>query len=378
MNTATLKHSVTLKHYYSKHIRYIILEYKSSEYLNLLFSQLQEIDYLTNIGKYAMKYSKQNLSLLYQHLRGKVWINMKYFDYNKPVFQGNKELDICNLRNRKHSKGYQTCPSIFFDKLELRKYSYSTAKTYVSCFEAFINFFPGVPINEISEDDIRSYLLYLVQESKSDSYLNQVINSIKFYYEVVLGMPGRFYEIERPRKTRKLPVVLSINEVKRIIANIHNIKHRAIISVLYSGGLRRSEVINLKIRDIDSQRMMIKVVEGKGRKDRYTILSTSSLELLRAYYKIYKPKVFLFEGSTGKQYSTSSVAMILKKAVAASGINKRVTPHVLRHSFATHLLENGVDLRYIQTLLGHSSSKTTEIYTHVAKWKLDTIKSPLD
>ena len=191
-------------------------------------------------------------------------------------------------------------------------------------------------------------------------------------------MPNRFYSIERPRKKQTLPKVLAKEEVKAMIACTRNIKHRCIISLLYSAGLRRSELLNLKLTDIDSNRMLIRIEGAKGGKDRMTLLSESVLNNLRTYFKEYQPKNWLFEGPRQEQYSGSSVGRIIMNASKNAGIRKKVTPHMLRHSFATHLMENGTDLRYIQTLLGHSSSKTTEIYTHVAVNSFKSIKNPLD
>jgi len=218
------------------------------------------------------------------------------------------------------------------------------------------------------------------QTSRSglNSYINQAINSIKFYYEVVMGMPNRFYSIERPRKEHRLPKVVSKEEIVAIMNHTNNIKHRCIIGLLYSAGLRRSELLNLKLEDIDSKRMLIHVRTAKGNKDRYSLLSVKILKDLRQYYKEWTPKSYLFEGPKATKYSSTSVENIIRRAAKKSGIYKRVTPHMMRHSFATHLLENGTDLRYIQVLLGHSSSKTTEIYTQVATNNLKAIKNPLD
>ena len=231
---------------------------------------------------------------------------------------------------------------------------------------------------EINEADIRSYLQKMVQAKKSDSSINLAINAIKFYYELVLGMPNRFYSIERPIKKKSLPQVISKEEVALLLKNTENQKHKCIIMILYSAGLRRGELINLKIKDIDNYRMLIRVNQAKGRKDRVTLLAIKALEELRIYFKIYRPQVWLFEGPLGAQYSPSSVQKILQMAKEKAGILRNITPHMLRHSFATHLLESGVDLRRIQILLGHSSSKTTEIYTHVANNSFKSIKNPLD
>lgn len=212
----------------------------------------------------------------------------------------------------------------------------------------------------------------------SISQQNQRINAIKFYYEKILGKEKQLYNLHRPKKEQKLPKVLSKTEIKRILNASENIKHKCILMLIYSAGLRRSELIDLKISDIDSERMVINICGAKGKKDRLSLLSKNTLALLRIYYKEYKPQIFLFEGQDGEKYSATSVANILKNAARKAGINKIVTPHMLRYSFATHLLEQGTDLRYIQELLGHNSSRTTEIYTHVSKKAIDKIRNPVD
>ena len=175
-----------------------------------------------------------------------------------------------------------------------------------------------------------------------------------------------------------MPTVLSKDEVRKVIDSTNNIKHRCIASLLYSAGLRRSELLNLKIKDIDSSRMLIFVKDAKGKKDRYTLLSENALKDLRAYYRQYRPETYLFEGQKSQRYSANSVGKVIERAAINAGVKKRVSAHTLRHSFATHLLESGTDLRYIQLLLGHNSTKTTEIYTHVAKSSFGSIKNPLD
>jgi site-specific recombinase XerD len=217
-----------------------------------------------------------------------------------------------------------------------------------------------------------------MERKVSTSYQNQAINAIKFYFEKVLGGKRATYSIDRPKKEKALPVVLSEEEIVRIFKNIENCKHKAILMVIYSAGLRISECVNLKIKDIDSNRMQLRIEQSKGKKDRYTLLSSKTLNFLRDYFKVYRPSVYLFEGQFGNQYSTRSIQTIFQETVKKAGITKRVTVHSLRHSFATHLLENGTNLRYIQSLLGHSSSKTTEIYTHITTKGFDQLKSPLD
>jgi site-specific recombinase XerD len=260
-----------------------------------------------------------------------------------------------------------------------KRYSPNTQRVYSHYFNDFITYFKGANVADLTKEQINNYILTLIKSQNiSISQQNQRINAIKFYYEKLLGREKQYYELYRPNKEHKLPKVLSKNEVKKILNSCDNMKHKCILMLIYSAGLRRSELINLKILDIDSERMVINIKGAKGKKDRISLLSDNLLQLLRKYYKKYIPKVYLFEGQNGGKYSPTSVANILKKASLKAGIKKKVTPHMLRHSFATHLLEQGTDLRYIQELLGHNSSKTTEIYTHVSKRAIDKIKNPID
>jgi site-specific recombinase XerD len=274
---------------------------------------------------------------------------------------------------------YRPCPDSYLLKIKELRYSTNTIKAYVSLFEEFINYYPNDDIDQMDERKIIAFCQYLVIDRKvSASHQNQAINAIKFYYEKVLGGKRKLYTLQRPTKERQLPIVLSTEEISRIFAQLKNLKHRTILMLIYSAGLRISEAINLKIKDIDSNRMQIRIEQSKGKKDRYTLLSQKMLVLLRDYYTQYKPANYLFEGQDSPTYSTKSIQLILKRACEQADIKKHVTVHTLRHSFATHLLENGTDIRYIQLLLGHESTKTTEIYTHLTTKGFDQIKSPLD
>ena len=263
-------------------------------------------------------------------------------------------------------------------KLHLLGYSKNTIKTYLH----YLNLFSVHFKNEgtITKEKIESYIYDMIK-SKNLSYSaqSQFINAIKFYYEKTLENPKTVFNLPRPKKPKTLPKVMSRKEVFKLLSVISNIKHKAILHIIYSGGLRLGELLNLKIEDIDSDRMLIHIKGGKGKKDRTTILGNTCLLILREYYRSYKPGVWLFESiKKGKQYSAKSVQNIFKTNLKKAGINKPFTVHSLRHSFATHLLEQGVDLRYIQELLGHSSSKTTEIYTHVSTKNLQNIVTPAD
>lgn len=246
-------------------------------------------------------------------------------------------------------------------------------------FREFLKFTYPRPLHQISTTEIYSYQHHIVANKKcSRAYQNQSINAIKFYLEHVLSQEKQYYELDRPKKVLKLPMVLSEEEVARILKATSNLKHKAILTTLYSAGIRTGELLNLKITDIDSDTMRIWIHEGKGCKDRLTTLSSHLLNLLRAYFQKYKPREYLFEGQNGGPYSATSIRRVLQGACEQAGIQKKVRPHTLRHSFATHLLEGGTNLRYIQELLGHTSAKTTEIYTHVSSKKLEEIRSPLD
>ena len=276
---------------------------------------------------------------------------------------------------------YAKVPDAYIEKLELLRYSDNTITIYTNLFRRFLQYLAlhGIEPEKVTKSQIETYLRHInSQNNISVSTQNQIINSIKFYLEKVKGGPRTVYDLERPRKEFKLPVVLSEAEVCRILAVTKNIKHKTMLSLMYSGGLRVSEVLNLHISDIDSQRMLIHVRNAKGNKDRVTVLSQKMLEMLREYYKSYKPVNLLFEGPGHTRYSASSLRKVFNRSKTAAGIYKHATLHSLRHSFATHLLEHGTGLRYIQSLLGHNSSKTTEIYTHVTKHGMDNIKSPLD
>ena len=262
--------------------------------------------------------------------------------------------------------------------LELKNYSKATLKSYGYCFDLFLEHFKKVDINTLTKEDITDFLYKEHQKGLSYGYQNQIINAIKFYYEKVLGRKRELYDIPRAKRPIKLPTVFSEEEITQLIGQIDNLKHKSILYLIYSAGLRISEAVNMKIADIDSKRNLIHVKGAKGKKDRTTLLSQKLLVMLREYYVQYRPGIYLFEGQSGGMYSIKSIQKTFNKALEKSGIRKKATVHSLRHSFATHLLEHGTDLRYIQQLLGHNSSKTTEIYTHITKKGMDKIKSPLD
>lgn len=298
-------------------------------------------------------------------------IKIKYFNEAKKVIKGRLL--------KEQIPNYRECPKEYINKLVLLRYSENTIKTYSSNFEEFINYYYTKKIKDITEQEIIEFTRYLVVErGVSESYQNQAINAIKFYYEKVLGESRKFYHLDRPRREKVLPEVLTKEEVALMIQKTTNIKHKCIIMLMYSAGLRTSELLNLTINDINSDTGKIFIRRGKGKKDRYSLLSKKTLLYLREYFMLYHPKSYLFEGAYNGSYSASSVQNVVKNAAKKAKIYRHITPHTLRHSFATHLLEQGTSLRYIQNLLGHESSKTTEIYTHITNEGLDKIDNPMD
>jgi integrase/recombinase XerD len=261
-----------------------------------------------------------------------------------------------------------------------KRYSKSTIKTYCDALRVFFTYHKHISIQRITMQHIIQFNNeYIIGRSLSISYQNQFVNALKLFYLIIQNTNVIIENIARPRREYRLPNVLSKEEVKLILNTHRNLKHRTMLCLLYSCGLRSGELLNLQPIHIDSKRNIILIKQSKGKKDRIVPLSSKILEMLREYYRLYKPQKYLFEGQTiGEQYDSRSLQLVLKQAVQKAGIQKPVTLHWLRHSYATHLLESGTDLRYIQELLGHNSSKTTEIYTHVSTKNIQQIKSPFD
>ena len=339
---------------------YIRIEYADSEAVGILLSQDAE---KTGENSACIPAAAFRLPDFYDR-----YSPHAYIDYSRVY-----------VRHPKPKREY-TLPEGYLELLEQKRYSPSTIKTYRAYFSDFMEYHKGRNINRLKVADINKYILYLVNEKKiSVSQQNMRINAIKFYYEQVKGGKRQYYGgITRAKEYKSLPEVLSLNEVCRILSYLSNRKHRCMISLIYSTGLRRSELLNLTPKDIISERMLVRIM-GKGRKCRYSLLSEKLLKELREYFKEYRPQKWLFEGETpGEPYSASALVKILKEAATHAGIKYRVHVHMLRHSFATHLLEQGTDLRTIQELLGHNDIKTTSIYLHVTSTHKSSIPNPLD
>lgn len=263
--------------------------------------------------------------------------------------------------------------------LTLKAYSPSTIDVYCGELMYLCGLLKERLLADMSTQQLEAYLLWCIRENKiSESYANQKLNALKFYFEQVLKKPAITISIPRPKKPQLLPKVLSTGDTKKLIQCVGNEKHQLLLKIAYGCGMRVSEIVNLKITDIDSGRMQIHIKGAKGKKDRIVALPESLLQPLRTYYKHYRPKVYLFEGQYGGAYSIRSAQAIFKKALSTAKVNKKTGIHGLRHSYATHLMELGTDVRIIKDLLGHNHIKTTMIYTHVSDVTLQKVQSPLD
>lgn len=263
--------------------------------------------------------------------------------------------------------------------LNENRYSKNTIESYIASLELFFKYFESISPDDISDNDITDFFSDFVLKNKySSSYQNQLVSAIKLFYSLNRGNNVNIIKLVRPRRGRSLPKVFSKEEVKRILNSTHNLKHKLILWIIYSCGLRRSEVTNIRLRDLDRDRGILNIMEAKGNVDRIVPVSSMVWEKIDEYIESYHPVLYLFEGQSGGRYSSESVYRVFKQALKRAGIDKEVGVHSLRHSYATHLHESGLDIKYIQELLGHKSTKTTEIYTHVSRRNLVDIRSPIE
>lgn len=295
----------------------------------------------------------------------------------RTAFVKTKTVSVVKPAPQVHS--HKAAHDAYIALLKLKNYSPNTIRNYSNWFLVFLQHFPDRKPSSITRTEILDFLYAYRKSNKwSATIQNQLINAIKFFYEKLLKRPAKQYDLPRPKKEHKLPSVFSEEEIRKMIEACENLKHRSILCLAYAAGLRVSEIINMKLKDIDSKRMVIVIRQSKGRKDRQVMLSPKLLELLREYFKQYRPKQWLFEGQGKEQYSIRSIQLVLAAVKKKAGVKRNGSIHALRHSFATHLLESGTDLLSIKELLGHNSLKTTLTYTHVSRKHISKIQSPLD
>tara|TARA_B110000008_G_scaffold262756_1_gene285469 strand:- start:10473 stop:11642 length:1170 start_codon:yes stop_codon:yes gene_type:complete len=344
----------------------LLIKFDYDETLISLIRSIQGTSWSKSLKAWYILNTKDNLNIILKLFEKITTVDFSKIGKSAP-FKRNLTEEQKKLLNQ------------FYLFLKGKRYSQSTIQTYTFFIADFINFHTKTPLEELSNRAIELFIeTVFMERNYSVSSQRQFISALKIFTVFFPQTKIHNLSLERPKKSRRLPNVLSQEEVLRIIQLTKNLKHRAIIVLLYSSGLRIGEVTNLLLRNIDVLRQQIKVEGGKGRKDRFVVLAKSYLPLLQNYLTTFKPALYFIEGPTGKKYSESSIRKFLFKSVQKAGISKRVTPHTFRHSYATHLLENGVGLRHIQELLGHAKPETTMIYTHVAKKDLLDIQSPLD
>lgn len=379
------KPTVTFKREQHREQSVLSLYMPKDDALNATAKRL-EAKYSTTKKMWWLPFSKKAVNKAFDAYKEMAWVDYSALQ-QKEKGEKDKLKKRVSVASPKRSEGSKTnwtkaqkdAMWAYAQKLELRRMSPSTFRTYGVYFKQFLAAHPNTDPKDITAEQIKKHIVHVVKKHDyATKTQGQIVNAVKFYYEQVLGLQKEKYWIPRPRKEFKLPTVASEEEVVRMLVAAGNIKHQCIIGMLYSSGVRRGELINLRIADIDIDRKQVFVRGGKGKKDRTTILSDRMVVALQKYIAEWHPNYWLFEGADRKPYSGTSIGLVVKNAAKKAGIRKNITPHVLRHSFATHLMERGTDTRYIQELLGHSNIKTTAIYAHVSKKNLAKIKSPLD
>jgi integrase/recombinase XerD len=370
---------VTIKQVIHNQNNIVLFEFKKDEKLIDTFKQqIQDFNWNQELQAWTTPYYPALKKELFQLLRGKYWLDYSGMEMRTPInkVQIQTQNPVLSPLTEEHKLHLEK----FNQYLLSKRYSPSTIKTYKETVSTFLRFFSTKPISEITHNDLIVFNnQYIIQKNLSNSFQNQVVNGVKLFFQIVENKKIVVELLHRPRREKKLPNVLSKEEVKAILEAPKNNKHQAMLSLIYACGLRRGELLNLTLKDIQSDRNLLLIRQAKGKKDRVIPISSKLIELLRNYYKEWKPKTWLFEGQfPNTPYSAKSLESVLKQSLTKAKIGKPVSLHWLRHSYATHLLENGTDLRYIQELLGHKSSKTTEIYTHVSTSIIKMIKSPFD
>ncbi len=355
---------------------------KNQELLSELKNILPEIRWSGSLHLWHIPWRHDIVHILFKHFKGRCFIEYAQFRKDTQPSSAPTPKKLVNPASQLPilDESREKLLNQFKIYLQSKRYSESTIKTYSEALSVFFRYFHDRLLDEISNQDLINFNQdYILKNSYSEAYQNQVVNAVKLFYNKIQHKKMDIDAIERPRREKRLPIVVSKEEVKLLLTALPNIKHKAMLCLIYACGLRRSELLHLKITDIDSKRGMLLIRQAKGKKDRMVPIGERIIELLRDYYKQHKPATWLFEGQKkGQSYSEKSLESVMKQALAKTNISKHITLHCLRHSYATHLLESGTDLRYIQELLGHKSSRTTEIYTHVSRKSLQHIRSPFD
>ncbi len=382
---------VVLEPLYHRGGEFIAIRFTSNKILNEAVKKLKQVKWSQThrcwyfplkeeLYKDAVTAIRNNAAIDNSALRAYLEKRKKIVQIKKAAGSANREnINAGNLVTYRISSAHLDQLQQTVKLLTLKGYSARTIELYKNEILVLMRLLKERNINNLTTEQVKAYLLWLMQKKKfSEAKIHSTLNALKFYFEQLLKRDKFFIEIPRPKRPEKLPKVLAATEVVKMIKEAGNLKHRTLLMLGYAAGLRVSEIINLKVKDINSKRMVIHVEQAKGKKDRQVMLSEKLLEQLRKYFLEYKPKVYLFEGQEGEQYSARSAQQVFSQAKEKAGVKLKGGIHTLRHSFATHLLEQGTDIKYIQELLGHNDIKTTLRYTHVSTKDIKNIKSPLD
>lgn len=369
--------SVKLEKVHHKGEDRILLRFEYDKELISLARTIEDCRWSATYRSWHVTNCPANLREIFRLFRGKAIIDSERI-FERPGGRFNQKISLAIAKNLED--GIENQIKSFEKWMEQKRYSNRTIDTYTGVLKTFFRFLQNkAPDRVVRDDIIRFNSDYIIAGRYSAAYQNQAVNAIKLFYSTTEKRELKIEEIERPRRKRKLPDILSKQEVEQILRVPVNFKHHIMLSLIYACGLRRGELLDLTVKSIDYDRRLLIIKEAKGNKDRVSPLPLKIIEKLKEYEKKYKPSYWLFEGQKkGAQYSATSLQEIFKASLKKAGIKKAVTLHCLRHSYATHLLEKGTDLRYIQEILGHKSSKTTEIYTHVSTKNIENIKSPFD
>ncbi|MBS1628258.1 MAG: tyrosine-type recombinase/integrase [Bacteroidetes bacterium] len=358
----------------------IVLQCPKNSALNKIFSNSSYIHFSGTLQAWYIEKNKQNLRQLITDVKAIAIVNIENLKQTKPQ-QTTKQIIVTNNILLSNISSYN-CEQLkkFIQLLILKGYSVNTIRTYKNEFTVFLKALKQIKVDSLGTNELKKYFIYCYTILKlKENTLHSRINALKFYYEQVLHREKFFWEIPRPKKQFIIPKVISEEKIIASLFKVKNLKHKTLLLLAYSAGLRVSEVVHLTINNIDSDRMQITVQNSKGKKDRVITLSKAILILLRQYYLAYKPQYWLFEGQEkGTPYSIRSAQIIFKDAIKQLKLPSQISFHSLRHSYATHLLDNGTDIKYIQNLLGHNDIKTTLRYLHVTNRDLKKIESPLD
>ena len=360
----------------------LALRFEPNNEIRMHLKKLDGIRWSMTHSCFYLANTSANLYRLLKHCKGVVWVDIsevrnhitKQGSVNKTGAKNKKQTAFEKLSGENQTKLIE-----FRKWMEQHRYSGQTIKNYINHLSQFFNYLKDKNVGEADVQDVISFNQdIIINQQLSTSYQRVVTGAIKLFYSHFFDHKMDIEKLDRPLREKKLPIILDKSEVEKIIRAAGNIKNKAMLSTIYSCGLRRGELLDLKLQDLDKERNVIHIRQAKGRKDRYVPYAESLKQILREYYMKWKPKVYLFEGQGGGKYSQRSIAKVFERAVARSGVKKNVSLHTLRHSFATHLLEGATGLREIQEILGHSSPKTTMIYTHVSTGRIGDIRSPLE